>query len=86
MGSMFDNRVQHWIDHVPGIYNPESDNLSCFHADPFNRLYNIVRPIDKYTQPFFDKNPNFNHNFQFVKLDLCEHAKFCLKLARGDLI
>ena len=86
MGSMFDNRVQHWIDHVPGIYNPESDNLSRFKSDPFDSLFHIIRPIDKYTQPFFDRNPNFNKNFQFIQLDLFEHAQFCFKIARGDLI
>ena len=48
------NRVQHWMEHVTGIYNPESDNLSRFKPNPFDCLFNIIRPIDKYTQPFFE--------------------------------
>ena len=74
------------MDHVPGIYNPESDNLSRFKSDPFNRLFNIIRPIDQYTQPFFDLNPDFNDNFEFVKLDMLQHCKDCLKFARGEII
>ena len=86
MSLMFDHRVQHWVDHVPGVYNPEADNLSRFKSNPFDRLYNIIRPIDKHTQPFFDINPHFDNNFEFVQLDMLQHCKDCLSFARGDNI
>ena len=63
-------RFYFWITHIPGILNIEADNLSRFKKKPFNRLFfhaNGIRmePMDKYTQPFFDFNPNFDSSFQF---------------------
>ena len=61
----FDYRFKYWAQHIPGAINIEADNLSRFYPRPFARLYDIMRPIDENTIPFFNLNPGFNPNFSF---------------------
>ena len=81
VSTCFDNRIKYWIDYIPGKKNIEADKLSRFMENPFERLY-TKEPVDEYTQPFFELNPEFNQTSEFFKLDIQQHATFCVNLAR----
>ena len=81
---MFNHRIKFWVEHIPGEYNIEADSLSRFKPNPFSRLFatNPYPPLtNEWIKPFFDRNPNFNNNFQFELINLTQHTLFCLNLA-----
>lgn len=81
VATMFHHRTKYWIEHIPGEYNIEADNLSRFKHSPLKRLYNIPHPSDEWIKPFYDRNPNFNNSDTFQKIDLLHHTLYCLDLA-----
>ena len=81
VSTCFDKRIKYWIEHIPGTSNIEADKLSRFINNPLERLYK-KQQVDEHTQPFFDLNPNFNEKSEFYKLDMKQHAAFCVDLAR----
>lgn len=82
VSTAFDFRYKYWAKHIPGTSNIEADKLSRFKKQPFDRLYKGVQTVDEHTVPFFEKNPGFNSESKFKKLDIIQHAQYCYNISQ----
>ena len=81
MSQIFDHRTQFYIEHIAGVDNVEADKLSRMESNPMARLYRQPRPTDPTLQPFYLKNPHFTIDYQFINLNINNHAKYCFNIA-----